>query len=401
VSTRVVEVELADRGYEVRIGTVVLASAAHSIRAIVGDDARRAFVVVDTGVPEGFVRSLSGDLASIGFEVCIAEITPSEKIKSIETFHRLLVEIASSNHTRIDPVIALGGGVVGDLAGFVAASYLRGVAVIQCPSTLLSMVDASVGGKTGFNLRVPEPDGEATLLKNFVGAFHQPRLVIADIALLESLDQRHRRCGLAECIKHGMIAAGIDGGESGEDGNGGLLDWMIGHLDAISGFEPATIEELVARNVALKAVVVSGDERESTSAKCGGRMLLNFGHTFGHAIETLSGVSPDPSDPGLSPLHHGEAVALGMVAACRAGAVLGLCDEAVGQELISMLVALGLPTRVAGLPDSGEIVARMSRDKKAAGADLRVILPVGRGNCEIFRGVEPAALAAGIDAIRA
>jgi 3-dehydroquinate synthase len=396
VSTRVVEVDLADRGYEVRVGTGVLASAGQSVRAIVGDDARRAFVVVDTGVPERFVLSLNEDLASHGFEVCIAEITPSEKIKSIETYHRLLVEIASSNHTRIDPVIALGGGVVGDLAGFVAASYLRGVAVIQCPSTLLSMVDASVGGKTGFNLRVPDPDGEATLLKNFVGAFHQPRLVIADIALLESLDPRHRRYGLAECIKHGMIGAGLGGG-----GHGGLLDWMIEHLDAISGFEPTTIEELVARNVALKAQVVAGDERESTSAKGGGRMLLNFGHTFGHAIETLSGVSPDPSDPGLSPLHHGEAVALGMVAACRVGAMLGLCDEALGHELVSMLDTVGLPTRVAGLPDSVEIVARMSRDKKAAGADLRVILPVGRGKCEIVRGVEPAVLAAGIDAIRA
>ncbi len=395
MSVRRVEVNLPGRAYEVRIGGGALGSVASAVRSMAGARASRVFVVVDTGVPERFVDQLSADLASQGFVACVACVTPSEEIKSIETYHRLMVEIASTGHTRVDPVIALGGGVVGDLAGFVAASYQRGVAVIQCPTTLLSMVDASVGGKTGMNLVVPDDAGGSTLLKNLVGAFHQPRLVVADMDVLASLDPRHRRAGLAECVKHGMIGAGL-----GDDAHAGLMDWMIEELDGIRAFDDSTIEELVGRNVALKASVVVGDEHESTDAKAGGRMLLNFGHTFGHAIETIEGVSPVVDEPGLAPLLHGEAVGLGMVAACCAAVELGMCDRSIGDELVSMLEAIGLPVRVDGLPPGCEILDRMMRDKKMAGGSLRVILPVGWGKCAIVEGADEGAIVAGIDSIR-
>tara|TARA_R110002072_G_scaffold150953_6_gene299897 strand:- start:3002 stop:4198 length:1197 start_codon:yes stop_codon:yes gene_type:complete len=395
VSTRTVEVKLPSRAYEVRVGAGALNTLAESTRSIVGPSASRAFLVVDTGVPGSFIDRATSDLESQGFVVNTSAITPSEHIKSIATYAEILVQIAATGHTRVDPVIAIGGGVMGDLAGFAAASYQRGVPVIQCPTTLLSMVDASVGGKTGFNLTSTDRAGNPTLYKNLVGAFHQPSLVIADMAVLDSLDARYRRAGLAECVKHAMICATIG------DGHQDLMDWMNAQLDGICAFDPSTIEEFVARNTALKATVVVRDEHESTQAKAGGRMLLNFGHTFGHAIETIGGLSPDPTQPSLAPLHHGEAIALGMVAAAHTAHAMGHCEESVISELESTLGSIGLPTRVAGLPATSEVIERMTHDKKAAGGSLRVILPIGRGECAIVSDPDPSKLAIGIDAIRA
>ena len=392
-----VHVDLPGREYRVLVGSGGLERVAAGARQVCGSKSTRAFMVLDTGVPQRFGAQVKEQLEGEGFGVTVSRVTPSEKIKSFETYQRLLIDIASTGHTRVDPVIAIGGGVVGDLGGFVAASYQRGVPVIQCPTTLLAMVDASVGGKTGFNLTVPSQveGGEDLLLKNLVGAFHQPRLVVADMDVLESLDVRYRRAGLGECIKHGMICKTIGSGHEG------LMDWMIGHLDEIRSFDEAQIQELVARNVAIKATVVVNDEHESTAGAKGGRMLLNFGHTFGHAIETIGHLSPDVDEPGLAPLHHGEAVGLGMVAACACGVAMGRLDRQELDELVRVLGRVGLPTKVVGLPGSDEVIDRMGRDKKAAGGVLRVIVPVGRGECEIVEGVEPAMLGAGIDFIRA
>ncbi|MBL4591399.1 MAG: 3-dehydroquinate synthase [Phycisphaerales bacterium] len=329
-----------------------------------------------------------GSLQSAGLATTIETITPSESVKTLETFGHLLGAIAGSSHGRVDPVVSLGGGIVCDIAGFVAASYRRGVPVIQCPSTLLAMVDASVGGKTGVNLTL---DGGG-LMKNLVGAFHQPRLVCADIALLESLSDRHRRSGLSECIKHAFICKSV--------GHDGLGDWMGEHLESIKAFDSATIEQLVMRNVALKATVVARDEHESPDAIEGGRMLLNFGHTFGHAIETLPGLSPD-ADGANAPLHHGEAVALGMVAACRCAESLGMCAPTTGDSLVAMLDSVGLPSCVAGLPTTDEIVERMGHDKKAIGSSIRLVLATGVGQCTIVDDASGDAMGVGIDSIRA
>lgn len=390
MSRRVVDVDLPDRAYEVRIGRGALSDAPTLARGLLGDRARRVLVVRDTGVPEGFGDGLVAGLGDAGFEARVCDITPSETIKTLDTVGYLLVEAARFGLTRVDAVVALGGGVVGDIAGFVAASYQRGVPVIQCPSTLLSMVDASVGGKTGVNLAV---DGE--LHKNMVGAFHQPTMVIADTALLDSLDPRHFRCGLAECVKHGMICGSVP---DEDEIHAGLLEWMNQHRRGIVEFDHETIDELVERNVALKAGVVMGDERESPDAKTGGRMLLNFGHTFGHAIETLGGLRLEGEEPGL---HHGEAVALGMCCACDAAETLGMCEKLVGEMLRELLGVFGLPTRVAGLPDSASIAARMGHDKKAAGGSLRLILPEGLGRCVIVGDPDAGALRRGLESIRA
>jgi len=385
-----VRVELGERGYDIVVGSGVLGWVGSSLEEMHRLGARRAFVVVDTGVPRRFVDQLRADAKNAGLQVTTASITPSESIKTIATYQELLVKIASTGHSRIDPVIGLGGGIVGDLAGFVAASYRRGVPVIQCPTTLLSMVDASVGGKTGFNLEISNTDGSMKLLKNLVGAFWQPALVVADIDVLDSLDARQRRSGLAECIKHGMISTGV--------GQDGLLDWMIEHLDSIVGCDSKIIAELVHLHVSLKSSVVALDEREDTT-KQGGRMLLNFGHTFGHAIETIGHVSPT-ADPSLAPLHHGEAVALGMVAACRGAEVYGCVDSSVGDELCGLLERIGLPIQIGGLPSAEELIERMSHDKKATADSVRVIFPTGRGRCAVVDDASAGSLKAGFDAIR-
>lgn len=391
MNERIVDVDLATHAYEVRIARGALRQVAPATRSLLGPKPTRIMIVRDTGVPDRFEDALVDDLKSEGFQTRVCAITPSESIKTLETIEWLLVEAARFGMTRVDAIVALGGGVVGDIAGFVAASYQRGIPVIQCPSTLLSMVDASVGGKTGVNLSV---DGE--VLKNMVGAFHQPTLVVADTELLDSLAPRQRRCGLAECVKHAMICRAVP---DEDETHAGLLGWMQSNLDAIASFDPGTIDELVARNVALKASVVMGDERESPDAKQGGRMLLNFGHTFGHAIETLEGISPS-DDPADAPLHHGESVALGMCSACAASESLGLCDPSISAMLKNMLGSIGLPTRVRGLPDTSEILDRMGHDKKAAGGSLRVILPVGAGECSIVSDADASALRDGIDSIR-
>lgn len=403
-SAQAVRVDLGERSYTVSIGPGLLTGLGAQVRRTLGENPTRAFVVCDTGVPGAWRETALRSLRDAGLGVTRFEVTPTEAGKSVATLQGVLARMGASGHSRADPVVALGGGIVGDLAGFAAACYQRGVPVVQCPSTLLSMADASVGGKTGVNLLVPAPGGggagraDGRLLKNMVGAFHQPVGVIADTGLLASLPIRHRRAGLAECVKHAMIAGGITGDD--------LMTETASRLPGLlEGDEAATIE-LIARSVAVKAAVVRRDERESigTEGEDGGggvRMLLNLGHTFGHAIETLPGLSPDPSRPDLSPLHHGEAVALGMVAACATAAHAGLCPPEIGVELDALLRTAGLPTRVAGLPDCDEVLSRMVADKKAAGGVTRLVLPTARGVCRVVRSPDERAVRAGIDAMRA
>ena len=397
MNARTVRVDLGPRSYTVHIGPGALLSVPGEIRAALGQRPSRAFIVADSGVPELFLEELTVELRSAGLTPAVARVTPTEIDKSIATLERVLAEMAASGHSRADPVVALGGGIVGDLAGFAAASYQRGVPVVQCPTTLLAMVDASVGGKTGVNLLTPGPAGQR-LLKNMVGAFHQPLAVAADTRLLSTLPDRHLRAGLAECIKHAMIAHSITGAD--------LMTETLAVLPSVLAREQDATDRLIERSVALKGEAVRRDERESfadpaapTSAG-GVRMLLNFGHTFAHAIETMAHLTPDAAHPDLAPLHHGEAVALGMVAACRCAQAAGLCTAEIGDDLVSLLDTVGLPTRVSALPEDDEILARMGADKKAAGGTPRLILPVGPGRCEVVKDTDPAHIRAGIRAIR-
>jgi 3-dehydroquinate synthetase len=382
---RTVRVELRDRSYEVRIGPGALSGLGEQIDGVLGEPPTRRLLVVDLGVPEDRAEGVARQLESGGVRLTRAGVTPSEPDKSIATYQHLLEQAALARLERTDQVIALGGGIVGDLAGFVAASYRRGLPVVQAPTTLLSMVDASVGGKTGVNLAVRE-DGQERLLKNFVGAFHQPRLVVADIDMLGSLDPRVFRAGLGECVKHALIA-----------GSEELLAWTEASADRIMAHDPGTLTELVTRSVGLKARVVAGDEREA--APDGGRALLNLGHTFAHAIETLPGVSPaGGAAPGLQ---HGEAVAIGLMGALRTAETLGLIGSDLGERVRGLLGRFGLPTRAEGLPGADQLLEAMVDDKKTVGGELRLILPDGVGSARVVRDPDAEAIRAGLRAIGA
>jgi 3-dehydroquinate synthetase len=377
---RSIPVSLGARSYEVRVGAGLLAEV--GLLTAGKARGRTAFLVSDSNLPPSTVALALDSLAKAGFAVHTRSIRAVEAEKSLDTAARLLTDIASCRLDRLDPIIALGGGIVGDVAGFVAAIYRRGVPVIQCPTTLLSMVDASVGGKTGVNLATG-----TELRKNLVGAFHQPALVIADIATLGSLPEREFRAGLAECVKHGVIA-----GSAGD-----LLAWTERSIPGILGRDPGTLIELVERNVHLKAGIVAADEREDDAKDQ--RALLNLGHTFGHAIETLPGLSPD-ADPRHAPLHHGEAVALGLVAAAQCAEHLGLGEPGSADRLVGILGRIGLPVRVSGLPGSAEVLGAMRHDKKVLGGRLRLVLPTSEG-VRIVEDPPEESVRAGLDAIRA
>jgi 3-dehydroquinate synthase len=262
-------------------------------------------------------------------------------------------------------VIAFGGGVAGDTAGFVAATYLRGVPFIQCPTTLLAMVDASVGGKVGVNL----PQG-----KNLVGAFQQPRVVAIDPELLRTLPPRELAAGFAECIKHAVIA------------DAALFDWIEREAARLRALEPGPLVELIRRNVEIKAQVVMQDEREA-----GVRAYLNLGHTFGHALEAAL---------GFGALLHGEAVGLGLLAASALAEQLGVCGPELRKRLELLLPAVGLPVRVV-LPPLGALRTAMKVDKKASGERLRFVIPERIGAVCLRDDVPSELVDAAWDAVRA
>jgi 3-dehydroquinate synthase len=322
-----VAVPLADRAYEVLIGPGLLDHLAAHL--VVPDGARRAVVVTVGPVAALYAEPVLAGLREAGLQAYDVVVPDGEEGKTLASLEGLFHRFAAIPLGRSDLVVALGGGVAGDLAGFAAATWNRGVPVIQVPTTLLAQVDAAIGGKTGVNLA----EG-----KNLVGAFHQPSVVIADTATLATLQPRERRAGLGEAAKYGFIA------------DPSLLDLLESRPDAAVAGDPDVLTEVVRRGVAVKARIVAADERES-----GDRALLNYGHTIGHAIETFT---------GYGTYRHGEAVALGMVAAARLGELLGLSETGLADRTVALLGRLGLPT--GGLrADPAELWALLHRDKKA------------------------------------
>ncbi len=390
-----VRVPLGERGYDVRIGPGLLERLGEAVAEMfppVGGRPNRLFLVYDAGIPDEHVVAASRSLAHAGFRVAAASVQPHEPQKNLGTLARLLVDISETRHERGEPVVALGGGVTGDVAGFMAATYRRGVPLIQVPTTLLAMVDASVGGKTGVNLLT-----ETGLQKNLVGAFHQPRLVLADVRVLHSLPDRQFAAGLAECFKHGLLSADF--------GDADLFSWTLSALPRVLRREDSVTVELIARNVAVKAAVVGGDEREEAAADgvAGsgkpGRAVLNLGHTFAHAIETV----PDLSPTGLredAPLLHGEAVGLGLVAAATTSVALGKAEPTIPERVRQALEAVRLPVRVRNLPAAGAVLDRMLEDKKVSAGRLRLVAPASLGRSVIVVDPPEAAVTAGIDAVR-
>jgi 3-dehydroquinate synthase len=297
-------------------------------------------------VGPAYSGALEASLKGAGFEPVRATVPAGEEHKTVAVVAAIYDQLLTAGIERTTPVIALGGGVIGDMAGFAAATILRGVPFVQVPTTLLSMVDASVGGKTGVNHAVG---------KNLIGAFHQPIAVIADTATLRTLPERELRSGLAECIKHNIIRDAEGFAELERNVTRALkLD-----LDYLT--------DLVAHNVAIKAGVVANDPYER-----GERAHLNFGHTFGHAIETVSRYE----------YAHGECVALGMVAASRTSVKLAMLDEPSCDRIVRVIDAAGLPTRGLTLPVD-QVVTAMIYDKKVIAGKVRFVLPTRIGEVVI------------------
>ncbi len=343
-------IDLGSRSYMIHIGQNLIGSAGEMVRGIFRGE--KAMVVTNPTVGALYGNSLREQLVKSGFFPVMAEIPDGEEHKSLATAEGLYDLAYRHELDRLSPVLALGGGVVGDLAGFVAATYLRGVPFIQIPTTLLAQVDSSVGGKVAVN----HPGG-----KNIIGAFYQPSAVIADLAALKTLPPREIRSGMAEVIKYGVIA------------DGEFFSWLEENLDGALGLDPAAMGKIVAVSCRIKAAVVHQDENDR-----GVRAILNFGHTVGHAVESLT---------GYKKYRHGEAVAIGMAAEAKMAVLMGLLGRPEMDRIISILGRAGLPVDVPAQLDRKEMIRSMRRDKKVISSRLTFVLPVAIGKVEIVRDV--------------
>jgi 3-dehydroquinate synthase len=333
-----VKVELGDRSYEVRIGSGML-------KEMVGGVSGRAIFVVDDNV-----LPLLGDFFVVGEGKAYISMFASESNKTMPAVEKIWKAMLDSGCNRSTSLVAIGGGIVGDVGGFAAATFMRGVPLIQVPTTLLAMVDASIGGKTGVNTKRTRSDGSELLGKNLAGAFWQPKLVVADVEMLKSLDTRQLRCGLAECVKHAMLK------------NPSLLDFIETNFEKILACNVEVMEKLVFLSASIKAKVVSNDERER-----GERALLNLGHTFAHAMEPM---------PELG-LLHGEAVSIGLVAASSCAKSLGMVSESFVIRTKEVLLKLGLPIQMDVALPASHFISMMQLDKKNQDGRMRLVLPEG------------------------
>jgi 3-dehydroquinate synthase len=352
-----IDVALGRRSYPVWIGSGLLGDHLRWRALLRG---RHALVISNTTVAPLYLPQIEAGLEGLRWSSFLLE--DGERHKSFANVGRALDALGQLGATRDACVIALGGGVVGDLAGFTAACWMRGIDFIQMPTTLLAMVDSSVGGKTGVNL----PRG-----KNLVGAFHQPRAVIADIDTLATLPGREYRAGLAEVVKGAAI------------GDEAFFAWLEQHADALAAQDRDTVLEAIARKVQYKAGVVARDETEQ-----GERALLNFGHSFGHALETAG---------HYTALLHGEGVAIGMVLAARMSERLGMSAPADTARLEQLLRKLGLPVAVPPGMDATQVLELMRLDKKNTAGQMRLILWRGMGRAEIVGSVEETLVHATLD----
>ena len=340
--------------YDVVAGRGLLAQAGARIAPFARG---RTVIITDETVAAIHAPALTASLAAAGVASRVVAVPAGEASKSFAQLERVLDRLLEIGLDRKDVVIALGGGVVGDLAGLAAALYMRGIDFVQIPTTLLAQVDSSVGGKTA----IDTPRG-----KNLVGAFHQPRLVLADIDVLATLPDRQVRSGWAEVLKHGLIC------------DAPFFGWLEDEGAAGAAGDPAALERAVIRSVEIKSAVVGEDEKEA-----GRRALLNLGHTFGHAVEVEAGF-----DEGA--LAHGEAVALGCCMAFRYSVREGLCAADEAQRVEAVVAAAGLPTRLAqtGVFAADRLLALMAGDKKAEAGALTLILARGVGQAFVAKGVE-------------
>lgn len=358
-------VALAGRGYDILVGTGLLDRAGEHMGPILAGGPR-PIILCDAHVAALHLETLQASLTAAGLHSEPVILPPGEGLKTLTELDRVLEKLFAIGLERRSTLIAFGGGVIGDLTGFAAAVALRGIGFIQIPTTLLAQVDSSVGGKTGVNARAG---------KNLVGAFHQPRLVLADLDLLDSLPRRELLAGYAEIVKYGALGAPE------------FFTWLEANGAALIAGDTAARRHGVLTSCRIKADIVAADEHESG----GSRALLNLGHTFGHALESAAGYGER--------LLHGEAVAIGMCMAFDLSARLGLVRTPdAPARLRRHLDAVGLPTRASQVPelrlDAGDLIARMGRDKKVANGCLQFVLVRDIGDAFLSRDVKDADLRA-------
>ncbi len=359
---QVVRVNLADSPYNIHVKPGLLAEVGERVATLT--PARRAMLMTDSNVGPRFGSVVCASCSAAGIEIVAECVIPAgENHKTFDQVQRAYDVFLNAKIERSTPILALGGGVIGDMAGFVAATILRGVPFIQIPTTLLSMVDASVGGKTGVNHAAG---------KNLIGAFHQPIAVLADTEVLKELPKRELVSGLAECIKHEII----------RDADG--FTALEANIDRALQLDVAMLTDLVAHNVRIKATVVEADPFEHAD-----RAHLNFGHTFGHAVEKVSKFA----------YSHGESVALGMVAAAGLAVDLGLLNTAATNRIVSLISRAGLPTSGLTL-DPETVYAAMAFDKKVKSSRIRFILPDQIGHVVVRNDVPPEMVLRAIQRLR-
>ena len=359
---RSVEVELAERSYSVQIGTGTLAAAGAEIERC--SEARRAVLLTVPEVGRRYAGKLGRSLREAGLRTTRIDVPDGDSTKNLRQVAKLYEELLDCGADRGTVLVALGGGMVGDLTGFIAATFLRGIPFVQVPTTVLAMVDASVGGKTGVNLQRG---------KNLVGAFHQPRLVAIDIETLRSLPDRQRAAGFAEVIKKAAIR------------DASFFERLERDAEALMALEPGALVPVLERAVQIKAEVVSRDEREH-----GLRMLLNFGHTMAHALEALL---------RYRRLLHGEAVAIGMVYAARRSQALGIAPEGTAERLEALCRRFGLPTELPAFERSAYL-AGLRVDKKKRDSRIHYVVLEGIGRAKTVP-LTPAEVAADVPRRRA
>jgi len=355
---RIVPVRLGERSYSIKIGAGLLARLGTECAGLT--PARRAAIITDANVVPLLAPAAQKSLRDAGFDPLVITLPAGETAKTLRSVQTCYDQLAAHRLERQSLVIALGGGVVGDLAGFVAATYLRGVPFVQAPTTLLSQVDSSVGGKVGVNL----PAG-----KNLVGAFYQPRLVLCDLDSLKTLPPRQLASGLAEVIKYGIIY------------DAAFFAQLERRLPGLMALEPRFLAAVIARCCEIKAEVVGQDETES-----GRRAILNFGHTIGHAIENSS---------GYGRYLHGEAIAIGQVLAAKISVRQHGLSEAEAGRIRRLLVQAGLPVGIKLSPARREkLFAAMRLDKKVSGGQVTFVLAKGIGTVDFGGRVPPEVLEA-------
>jgi len=350
--------------YEARIENGLVNQAGAQIADLRPDTASSVFVITNAVVRKHWGRALAASLTQARFRFQVLEMGDGERYKTLATIEDLATRLVERGADRGSLVVAFGGGVVGDVAGFLASIYMRGIDLVQVPTTFLAQVDAAIGGKTGVDLRAG---------KNLLGSFHQPRRVLIDPGVLATLPEREYRAGLYEALKCGVIR------------NPQIFDFMEKEREAILRRDPPALEWLIAECVQVKAAVVAADERES-----GLRRILNFGHTIGHALE---------AETSYKQYLHGEAVAWGMVAASMIGAGLKKTDAQTARRIISAVLAYARLPRVTA--HSQRVARRLRADKKTVNGAVHFVLPVEIGRVEIVCDVPERAVLHALDELRA